>query len=88
MRDLTQIEISQASGGFIFAPFIWGTIIGAVTYAFKNKDHPFEPEAFAVATIGGGVTGSFGALGAAGKVIGLANTINTIEAVEHLENRG
>jgi hypothetical protein len=42
LRALNEMEIKCANGGFIFAPFVWGTIVGAITYAVKSKNNEFN----------------------------------------------
>ena len=88
MRELTQLDTLTVSGaGFFLAPFLWGSLVGAVSYMVRHKDKEVDPQGFAMSTIGGGVSGSFGVLGVAGKGISLLNTVNAIEAVNHLENQ-
>jgi len=70
MKELSKLEIVEVSGGFFFAPFLWGTIIGLGSYMANKAVHKelMTYEGAAIAATFGGVTGGVGgaAAGATG----------------------
>lgn len=77
MKGLSELEIKQVSGGFFFAPFLQGTIIGLGSYIVNKAAHQelMSYEGAAAGAAGGGIIGNivrrpgFFAINSAGQAI-------------------
>jgi hypothetical protein len=81
---LQQKYLTQVGGGV--SPLLWGSVLGAVGYAVGNKND-FHTDAFLIAALGSGITGSLAFLGGTGMILQVINVALTTEMVNYLQQQ-
>ncbi len=85
MKTMNHRLLDKIGAGFYASPFVWGSVMGAVGYLIGNKKDIYF-NGLAVATLGGGLTGSLGALGTYANVLQVLNVAISAEIVYYIQN--
>lgn len=86
MRELNQKSLIEVGGGFYFAPFVWGSVLGTIGYTVSNK-YDFHVSGVLIAAAAGAITGCFEPLGALGKVLQVANVAISSEVISYIQTQ-